>query len=98
MTTVILSAEIDGVIVPLADCCWVLWGRCGCPAGVTVTVSGTEAKLTEDSAFRAFYDTKRDVERTIRRGDQVELMTHQRWCDEVAGLMKIHCTHEREAA
>ena len=98
MSNVIRSAEIDGVIVPLADCDWVLWTSCGCPAGVTVAVSGTEVKLTEDSALRAFCRTKRERDKAQRDGEHLELMTHQRWCDEVAERMKVRCTHGEVAA
>ena len=91
--TPVLSAEIDGTYVPLTRCDWVLWSPCGCPFGVSIA----RYSPTEDMAWRSFYDTKRDVQRAQKRGEHMELMTHARWCAEVADRMKVRCTHGREA-
>ena len=84
-----LFTVINGEHVPLGRCDWVMWGPCGCPFGVTVARSAP----MEEMAWRAFYDTKREVERAQRRGNRMELMTHKRWCDEVADRMRELCTH-----
>lgn len=98
---VVFSAQIDGRIVPLEDCDWVLRDPCGCPAGVTV---GAFPRLgyytvTEEAAWRALFDDTAAMERAQQAGAYLELMTHQRWRDEVADEMLKHaCTHERGAA
>lgn len=91
-----LSVEIDGKHIPLADCDWVLWAPCGCPAGVTVAQSrgGHIVNATEDAAWREFWERKRDIDRRKRQGYRVELMTHERYSAEVYDLMRAHrCPH-----
>lgn len=97
-STVNLLAEIGGQQVPLTDCDWVLWGPCGCPFGVTVgaTKNGSIVHATEESAWRSFYDTLRDIRKALRRGEHLELITHARWSAEVADRMKVRCTHGDE--
>jgi hypothetical protein len=92
--TVTLLADLDGEHVPLTKCDWVLWGPCGCPWGVAVA----RYAATQDAAWKAFYDTKREIARAERQGARVELMTHQRWCDEVAERMKTRCEHGKAAS
>jgi hypothetical protein len=87
-----LFAEIDGRHVSLNVCDWVLWGPCGCPFGVTVA----RYSLTEELAWKSFYDRKRDAERARRRGERMELITHQRWRDEVADRMRGRCPHGKD--
>lgn len=84
-----LFAEIDGRHVSLAVCDWVLWGPCGCPFGVSMA----RYSPTEEAAWKSFYDRKRDAERARRRGERMELVTHQRYCDEIAGRMRGRCPH-----
>jgi hypothetical protein len=98
--TLVISAEIDGRHVPLDKCDWVLWGPCGCPFGVTVGAlrDSSIVNATEESAWKSFYDRKRDIERAQKRGEHMELMTHERWCAEVAGRMKTRCAHGEGAA
>ena len=91
--TAALFAEIDGRHVSLSDCDWMLWGPCGCPWGVSVA----RYSPTEEMAWRSFYDTGREAERARKRGARIELVTHQRWCDEIAGRMKARCTHGEAA-
>ena len=86
-----LYAEIDGKHVSMAECDWVLWGSCGCPYGVTVA----RLSLTEDEAWKSFFDYKRDIARAQRRGDRLELMTHERYSREVCDRMRQRCTHTR---
>jgi hypothetical protein len=89
-----LLAEIDGQHVPIAKCDWVLWGACGCPYGVTVA----SYAVTEEAAWRSFFDRKRDIERAQRRGDRMELMTHERWGREVMERMMARCPHTKAGA
>jgi hypothetical protein len=87
--SITLSATIDGQHVPLTACDWVLWGPCGCPWGV----SAGWAYEGEESVWKAHYHTKRDRDRARRKGARLELMTHARWCAEVADRMKVRCPH-----
>ncbi len=93
--SVTLSVELGGRHVPLRDCDWVLWGPCGCPLGVTVgaTNDGGIMQASEDAAWKAFYDRKRDIERAPRRGEHLELMTHECYCAEVSDRMLARCEH-----
>jgi hypothetical protein len=84
-----LYAEIGGTPVPLDQCDWVLWASCGCPKGVTVAAYAA----TEDDAWRAFYDYKRDIAKAQRQGMRLELMTHARYSAEVCDRMFIACPH-----
>jgi hypothetical protein len=89
-----LYAEIDGKLVPLAACDWVLWGPCGCPFGVSMaaTQHGVRA-ADEDAAWKSFYDTKREIAKAVRNGLRVELMSHEQYSREVYPRMKTRCTH-----
>jgi hypothetical protein len=84
-----LLAEIDGSTVPLNDCGWVRWASCGCATGITMA----RYRPTEAEAWRAFYDRKRDIDRAQRRGERMELITNQRWHDEIKDLMRPRCPH-----
>lgn len=85
-----LLAEIDGLAVPLSDCDWVMWSPCGCPVGVTVA----RYAATEEAAWKAFYDRKRDSDRAQRQGYRIELVTHARWGTEIKHLMTGRCPHK----
>ena len=93
MSQLELFARIGGEHVPLSRCDWVLWGPCGCPFGVTVA----RYAVTEEAAWKSFYDTKREIERARRQGRRLELMTHDRWSREVYDRMIARCTHGGEA-
>lgn len=84
-----LAVEIDGVYVPLDDCDWVLWCPEGCPLGVTVG----RLSATEEAAWKALYQYKRDIGKARRHGQHLELMTHERYCREVSPRMLAGCTH-----
>jgi hypothetical protein len=88
-----LAAQIDGVYVPLDKCDWVLWGPCGCPFGVTVASYAP----AEDDAWNAFYDCKREIAKAQRRGNRLELMTHERYSREVCPRMTVRCPHAEVA-
>jgi hypothetical protein len=94
MSQLELFARIGGEHVSLNRCDWVLWGPCGCPFGVTVA----RYAVTEEAAWKSFYDTKREIERAQRQGSRLELMTHDCYCAEVAGRMTGRCPHERGEA
>jgi hypothetical protein len=91
---VTLSATIDGKIIPLASCDWVLWRPCGCPQGVcsAAGVHGVYA-ADEDAAWKEFYDLKRDRVQAQRKGLRLELMSHERYCREVSAQMLVRCPH-----
>ena len=89
-----LSVEIDGQHVPLDDCSWVLWGKCGCPYGVTLAgTRGGCSIITEDDAWKEFFGRKRDRDKAKREGDRMELMTTARCRAEVLDRMKVRCGH-----
>ena len=89
MSQLDLFAKIGDEHVSLTKCDWVLWGPCGCPFGVTVA----RYAVTEDAAWKSFYETKREIAKAVRRGDHMELMTHDRYCAEVADRMRGRCPH-----
>lgn len=91
-----LLVELDGATVPLNRCDYVLWQPCGCPRGVTLAGAGDV--VTEDDAWREFFPRKRDRERAQRSGLRMELMTHERWRNEVSDLMRKGCPHQKEQA
>lgn len=91
-----LMVELEGRTVPLNGCQYVLWEACGCPRGVTVASEGRpEPVVTEDDAWRMFFDRKRDRDRAQRNGLRMELMTKDRWSREVMPLMRQwDCPHK----
>ena len=84
-----LLAEIDGAVIPLDKCDWVLWAPCGCPCGVTLASYAP----TEDDAWKTLYDYKREITKAQKQGCHLELMTHERWGREVMPAMQARCTH-----
>lgn len=94
-----LMVQLEGRTVPLNGCQYVLWEACGCPRGVTVASEGRpEPIVTEDDAWRMFFDYKRDRERAQRNGLRIELMTKDRWSREVMPLMmQANCPHKTTA-
>jgi len=91
----ILHAEIDGRMVPLSECDWVKWAPCGCPVGVTR--AGEGYAVTEQDAWKEFYDRERYADQARRSGYRMELVTHERWSAEIMPLMKASCRHLIEA-
>jgi hypothetical protein len=93
-----LSVEIDGKPVPLDECNWVMWGPCGCPWGVTMCgVHRSYRVITEDDAWKQFYDRKKERDIARRCGTRMELMTFERWKAEVCERMKTVCHHDDPA-
>jgi hypothetical protein len=84
-----LLADIGGEHVPLSQCDWVLWAKCGCPRGVASAICAT----TEDEAWRMFFDYKREIDKAKRKGLRLELVTHKRWSDELLALHMAPCPH-----
>jgi hypothetical protein len=89
--TLNLQVEVGGQMVPLNRCDWVKWAPCGCPVGVTI--AGERFAVTEDDAWKQFYDRKRDAERARRQGYRMELVTHARWSAEIKDRMMARCPH-----
>lgn len=87
-----LHAEIGGQMVPLSKCDWVRWAPCGCPTGVSLVGEGFA--VTEEDAWREFYDRKRDADRAQKAGHRMELVTHERWSAEIKPLMMAPCPHQ----
>jgi len=89
-----IVAEIDGKHVPLEECSWVMWGPCGCPWGVTMAGErGSYQVITEEDAWKQFYDRKRERDLARKCGTRMELMTFARWKAEVSERMQTVCTH-----
>lgn len=88
-----LLTEIDGQAVPLDECDWVLWMPCGCAGGVTVA----RLSLTEEDAWKEFFDRKRDRDRKRRQGYRMELVTQERWKSEISESMRKECPHKKES-
>lgn len=86
-----LLVEIDGETLPLRSCDWVKWAPCGCPVGVSV--AGEGLAVTEDDAWRSFYDRKRDSDRARRQGYRMELIPHARYGTEIMPRMLASCPH-----
>jgi hypothetical protein len=84
------QSVLPGMPVPIAECDWVLWRRCGCPLGVAVA----SYCPTEAEAWEAFYDSGRDVARAFLAGEHLELMPHSRYSTDVLPLMTVRCQHE----
>lgn len=84
-----LFIELDGKMVPLAGCDWVLYAPCGCPIGCTVAA----VAHTEDLAWKSHYPLKRERAAHQSAGYRMELMTHERWGAEVMPAMLARCQH-----
>lgn len=84
-----IMVELDGATVPLEDCDWVLRWVCGCPHGVL----SARGVADEEQAWREFYEKKSDRTQADKRGDTLELMTHERYSAEVYPLMLVDCPH-----
>lgn len=89
-----LLIELEGKIVPVADCDWVLYAPCGCPIGLTVAA----AAPTEDPAWESHYPRKRERDARRRDGYRMELMTRDRWAAEVMPAMRAGCQHQPSPA
>lgn len=85
---------LPGMSAPLAECDWVLWRKCGCPQGVCVASYAP----TEDAAWAEFYDDWEHIAPALRRGEHLELMTHERYVREVSPRMRTRCDHEKAGA
>lgn len=90
-----LYVKVDEEVVPLSDCNWVLYRSCGCSSGVTVgDLPGLHRQpvTSEALAWREFFGTKREAEQAEKRGARIELMTHTRYCSDVAPTFG-RCSH-----
>jgi hypothetical protein len=82
-TTSGLTVTIDGQPVPLDDCGWFERRPCGCIDSAIVAVVGDRVIATADQALRHWYPTKREREARVRDGITVELITMQRYREEI---------------
>jgi hypothetical protein len=88
--TTTVYAQISGLMVPVNDCDWVLFGPCGCPWGVATG----RHHPTEEQAWEAFYEDTDDQGATDRaRGVRLELMTHARYSADVYDRIRKGCNH-----
>lgn len=84
-----LYANVDGQMVPLADCIWVFSHRCGHPFAVLVA----DRWPTEEQAWQGFYETARERDAARKRGVQATLANTEtiRADDEFWRQMKDGC-------
>lgn len=88
-----LKVEIDGEILSLSDCDWVMWAACGCPVAVTMAQCGTHVCATEEQAWLQLEDTRTAVKKAKQKGRHLELVTHARWSSEIIEQFKTPCPH-----
>lgn len=98
--SVTISAEIDGRHVPLADCDWVLWARCGCVVGLTVAAFPGLSHIcaTEDQAWPALYDGSAEITQAKERGEHWELITRERTRAEILPSFGNRCPHVKDSS
>lgn len=89
-----LSVQVDGTMVPLAECDWVFSHRCGHPFGLLVAElvgSSRDSYATEEQAWREFYPTARGRKHARQRGITVRLAVHASLGDKFWRWMKDGC-------
>ena len=47
----------------------------------------------QDASEECLFVTKREIDQAKRRGDRLELMSHERYCAEVSDRMIVRCPH-----
>lgn len=79
-----------GPSVPLRDCEWVFFAKCGCPFGCMHAET-----ISEDEAWRQFYDYAKDRNRARRKGVYSELMPKEKFRSEVLEKLQLSykCPH-----
>lgn len=81
-----LYANVDGQMVPLADCTWVIAYRCGHPYGLMAAqVPGSTTRdvyATEEAAWREMHPRARDRQARQREGVTARLATRATLDDE----------------
>jgi hypothetical protein len=70
-----ILAEIDGLTVPLTDCCWIQTRPCGCMTAALTAAHGDDAYATAEQAHKELQPTKRERDRDIKQGKTLKLMT-----------------------
>jgi hypothetical protein len=89
-----LHANIDGQMVPLAECDWVFSQPCGHPFGVLLAVPPGDpptAYATEEQAWREFLPRSRARKAARLRGVTARLAVHAGLGDEFWQQMKDGC-------
>lgn len=90
--------------VPLKECDWVVFKPCGCPTTVMLAqYDDSEALATESQAWDSLLDDlppakrRKEIERRLKAGFRMELVTHQRWKDEIVQNFVLQDPHEEGA-
>ncbi|MGC5534301.1 hypothetical protein [Streptomyces sp. SR-10] len=91
-----LMVQIDGETVPLKDCAWSMWAKCGCMVAISMAVSGDRILATEEQAHKNHSPRKRDRDREIRNGYRWVLITMARYRSEIA--TRWECVQHRKPA
>ncbi|GAA1065285.1 hypothetical protein [Streptomyces asiaticus] len=78
-----LLVQIDDKTLPLTNCVWITWAPCGCPCGALTAAYEDDAHATEQQAWQEIYPLKRDRDKYQRQGYRLELMSWDRYRDEI---------------
>ncbi len=93
MSTATITFDIDGQTVAAEDAVWYQVAPCGCTCGVSVvtlsSVKGYSPKLTEDSAWEAFYSNAEQRRRDKAAGFRIELGFRE----DITTRLKVKCGH-----
>ncbi|MFG2328304.1 hypothetical protein ACGFMM_01625 [Streptomyces sp. NPDC048604] len=89
-----LMVELDGQILPLAQCFWIHVAPNGCVCGSS---HGDQA-LTADDAHKVFRARQRDRDREIRDGWAMRLVTREQWDQQAKPCLMGECEHRKEVA
>lgn len=89
-----LMVQIDGQMVPLRSCHWVLFGPDGCAYASTHGDEVLNARL----AYRHFTPRQRDRDRQTRQGFTVQLLSKNQWRKRAAPCFYGKCQHRKQAA
>lgn len=86
-----IMLEINGDVVPAADCTWYQVAPCGCTCGASVVLSsyGDDYRITEDAAWKALSGNKREVRKDQAAGFRIELGLTA----DVKDRLVVNCPH-----
>lgn len=92
-----LMVQIDGQMVPLADCAWSMWASCGCMVAITLaSTPGDRVLATQEQAHKELTPLKRDRDRETRLGYTFRLITMTHYRSEIGALWE--CEQHRKPA
>lgn len=91
MTGFNVLVEIDGKTYPVSDCEWVFFLACGCPMGCMHADT-----VEEEAAWKDMFYYAAERRKWRRQGVIADLMTREKFRDEVAPKMRLEytCPHK----